>query len=236
MTRPTNLELMAYADGELEPEREKEVARWLEEHPDDHQFLNELSNLSVYVQEFAPAVGSFDVSEQVMAALENDIQSQSDHQDNIEQIGPHSGLRVISSATRARNDNESSDAQDLTPGAKVQPGTPIWLYAALGIAAAAALFLWIKGTATEPKTVQLPASTAVMSGAKTAALSAPTPHHSVAAVNSKIPDTSPGEPTSQPTEIDYIDFGSHNGAVFFVEGSSPKPTTVVWITDEETSP
>ncbi len=51
---PSHEELMAFADGELEPARREEVAAWLEHHPEDRAEVEEFHRLSALWQRYAP--------------------------------------------------------------------------------------------------------------------------------------------------------------------------------------
>jgi anti-sigma factor RsiW len=67
---PTHEELMAFADGELEPARRDEVAAWLEHHPEDRAEVEEFFRLNDLWKRFAPPDPSPAAWASVLARIE----------------------------------------------------------------------------------------------------------------------------------------------------------------------
>lgn len=127
MNRPTRIELMAFADGEVAPPRALEIERWLAEHPDDRRFVEQLAGLGHLVREVTPRGKAPDLTDSIFAAIEREAPVRS-------------GPRLVRSA-----------AQTPLP---IDPPRPSLLSrlrvpsSILVLAAAAALLLWWRSAPT----------------------------------------------------------------------------------------
>lgn len=197
MKRPTDLELMAFADGELDDERAAEVAAFLAERPEGRAVVDGVVGLGDYVRAAAVASPRLDVADDVMAAIER-LEAASRNAASIPPPSVHrsarpmpTGPRVPSTPPRARS--------------RVAPS------AALGVllAVAAGLFVWSR--ASLPPTAIGPVASFVPA---------------VEASPEQGDDRAPG------AEIDAVDFGGNQGAIFYVPGQSNTATAVVWIAED----
>jgi anti-sigma factor RsiW len=215
---PTDLELMLYADDELDPERRAAVEAWLETHRDDHAKLAALHLVSGMVRERAveTSAGADRIADSVMELIEREpahggalsaTQSPSHpptptphtprpgrSPSHPPTATPHTGR--LAPLRRAANDNARG----------------FYLIAAAVVAAAAALVLWIR---PEPA----PGRGPLVGHASSASMPASGP---------------PEADLEHGVEVSHVDFGSSTGAVFYVpNGTSPSDTTtVVWLSGD----
>lgn len=225
---PTDLELMAYFDGELEAERALEVERYLEATESARQKLDGLSVLGSWVRvhdavsrsahepaELAGASlrGSGEgegFTDALMARIEGQALGEGELRadQRAEQRPPRVGMP---SAPSPANDN----------------GRLLWGLVAAAAAAAAGLFLWGKGLAgLDESEVARAIGAPTPSASSAPAVAAPS---STAAVAERDDD-------STGMEIAAVDFGAATGAIYYVpKGDNlvgAATTTVVWLADE----
>jgi anti-sigma factor RsiW len=211
MSRPTDLELMAYFDGELEEPRRTEVTRWLESDAagDDvgaaQQKLAGLALGAEWVQSTAPRTTEADPAavDAILAAIRT------------EQV-PSASPTV---SREAANDNQR------------------WTVGVLALvsAAAAALFLWPRAPDTPPG-VASAGSSAPRTVTSSASMIAGTTASS-GAVDAAVGV----DDDVQGVQVATIDFGARTGAIYnvvsdvFQDGGAGAEkhvaTTVVWIAD-----
>jgi anti-sigma factor RsiW len=193
---PTDLELMLYADGELDPERREAVALYLAESRAAQRKLAAMGLVSTVVREQAAASASKadGIADLVMAAIE---------------------------AERA---HDAASAPARPP--KVVPLRPrlVFAFAAVVVAAAAAIALWI-GAPPQPERM------ARLDGVRGTASTSSGATHAA----SSAPDAARGEGDSEHgVVVSAVDFGARLGAIFYVptDSATSTTTTVVWLADD----
>ena len=145
--RPTDLELMQYADGELEEARAAEVRAWLEGSARGRAIVASIGEIGLQVREqaerTAAGAGADSIVGSVMARVDQDPASPAD--------GPGAGGRVLP-----------------IEAARRQPSFGAYAMAGLALAAAAALVVWQladpAGTpqGTSPSVLPLPSDSTLM--------------------------------------------------------------------------
>jgi anti-sigma factor RsiW len=211
MSRPTDLELMAYFDGELDEPRRSEIARWLEgdaaEHEARaaHQKLAGLALGAEWVQAAEPRATEADASavDSILAAVRADQERPSP---SVDSRGP-------------ANDNQR------------------WTVGFLGLlsAAAAAVFLWPRTPAPTAGGASAGSSGSVTTTAAASVVVG------AASASSVVDAVAEADDDLQGVQVATIDFGTRTGAIYNVvsdvlqDGGAGAEkhvaTTVVWITD-----
>jgi negative regulator of sigma E activity len=221
---PTDLELMQYADGELDEERSRAVARHLEEDAQARAKLKGLDLTGELVRHLSEqrAEGA-DFADAVMARIEaGDVPEDDDVPDAAPE--PNDLDAVEEPEPEAREPRRSARVGPVAAPAN-DNARRIFGLAAIAAAVAAGLFLWGR---TEPPVAERDASTTptVVVPIETAEPAPETTATAVAKLEPIMQD--PG------VEVASVEFGSANGAVFYVpsDDASEPPTTVVWVTDE----
>jgi hypothetical protein len=254
---PTDLELMAYFDGELDTERALEVERYLEASEPARQKLDGLHVLGTWVRahyaELQPSGGELRASgfdavdaslcEGFTEALMARLESESD------------GGGELGSASRGADDPSRAEvpspprAVTPTPAAEERRASPrrgpalldsppsaapandntrlLWGLVAAAAAAAAGLFFWGKGVA------------GIDESQIARAIGAPGASGSLEPVAIAPSSTAaPAERDDDSTgmEIAAVDFGAATGAIYYVPKGDglvgAATTTVVWLADE----
>lgn len=219
---PTDLELMLYADGELEGERLREVQLAIEKNAALRSKLTALRLASDIVREDALAA-DVDLTDGIMA-------------------------RIASASVTAERDPRDAapgpKAEEERPPAKVEPllrpgvgkvaakggasndnARGIFALAAVAVAAAAAMMIW--GRMETAPTRPLDAPVAVAPNTQETAPAQPAPAPAAAPAQE-------GE-TQMGVEVAAVDFGSRIGTIFYVPteaAPSNRTTTVVWLADD----
>jgi len=203
---PTDLELMLYADGELDGERLAAVEAWVERDRAARAKLAALGVVSGIVRERALGAsgGSGDLTDAIMSRIDREQPAQ-------RPAGTTPAREDLAPPGRDRRPSLRSRRRPLPRRAYVIAG-------AAAVAAAAVLF-WSRPPAP--------------SGAPTAHRASPEPD--VTAPLLTAPDPSkPEVDIDHGVEVAAVDFGSRTGAVFYVptETSTSSTTTVVWLSDD----
>lgn len=220
-TRPTDQELMLYADGELGDERLAEVETHLAGDETAQRKLWGLRVTGDLVREAASELSTADsIADAVMMKIGADSKSngarsvqgsRSSKQAEVIPIGERrpAALGKVA-AKRAANDSSRS----------------IWTLTAVAAAAAAGMMIWGR-MAGEP-TIEGPRAQSTTSAVEPAVpAEAPRP----LAAEAPTPD---GE-LEMGVEVAAVDFGARTGTIFYVsgdQGASSPTTTVVWLADD----
>jgi len=226
MNDPTDLELMMYADGELDAARAAEVARFLEGSAPAQGKLFGLSVLSLHVEKeadrVATAFSADDIVARVMKAVEAEGASEKKkHAASVVSIGAAKSKSLPAPA----NDNSRL----------------IFALAGLAAAAAVALGVWGRGAgptkASDDSTVVAASPQASMEPPKAAAVSGANDASPQMASNKNPPSpvqANTPESSTPAVAVAAVDFGTKTGAVYYVPSDTPgaTATTVVWVTDE----
>ncbi|MEP7126002.1 MAG: hypothetical protein ABJE95_34030 [Byssovorax sp.] len=215
---PSDLELMLFADGELDGERVAVVEAFLAHNADARHKLSSLGLVSELVRERAVASASpaDDIADALMA-----------------QIAAEAGTNGVAHAVPAPPREIAASAK-LIPVASAAPraskpandnARSIFALAAVAIAAAAALMIWGRAADHHPEVASnLPA---VQTEARPIVVAPPAPIKVV----EPVADTD-GE---HGVEVAAVDFGARTGSIFYVptgSAASNATTTVVWLNDE----
>lgn len=213
MKRPTPLELMAYADGELDEPQAREVARWLVANPEDRALVAGMRSFHEQVGEAAERLvvaPPVDLTDSIFAAIERD---------NRESAPAKSGPRL----TSRRVAEPPAKPQVASPPARVttlhrrRPYGP----ALAGVfAVAAAGLLWWRS----------PAPTQLASPAEE-------PSHAqiTSAVVASVAIDDDAVIGDDGSAITSVEFGAQSGAIFYVRGDNTA-SAVLWLEDNEVSP
>jgi len=229
---PTDLELMLYADGELDEARHREVEAHITRDAQRRAKLAGLDITGALLRERAASPALADgIADAVMArilkestngvgagAARAQAPANKAEAGAPEALQPSGGeLRDIRSGAQKKPAGTSFDKRPANDNAR-----GIFALAALAAAAAAALMIWGRMEAEPPRamnTTQPPADTHV-----TPEL-APTP----------APSPEPGDEANPGVEVAAVDFGARMGTIFYIptgSSASSPTTTVVWLSDD----
>lgn len=192
MIPPTDLELMQFADGELDDARAAEIAAFLGENEEARAVVSALRALGADVRAAAEKPVDVDVTDDVMAAIAR-LEAASRNAASIPPPSIHRSVRPTPTPIPA-------------PRARVAPQAAI-----LGVLALAA-GLFVYSRASLPETTTGPVASYVP------------------AVEALPFDQGDDRPPG--AEIDAVDFGGAQGAIFYVPGQANTATAVVWIAEE----
>jgi anti-sigma factor RsiW len=218
---PTDLELMAYFDGELDGERAVEVERYLEAAEPGRQKLDGLTVLSTWVR----------------AHHTETLASGSEPSANGSEGSSASLGEGFTDAIMARLESENASTREAAelPRLRSTPAVApandnarlLWGLVAAAAVAAAGLFFWGKGVSGLDESQIARAIGAPVPSVSSAPVAA-APSGTAAVVESD--DESTG------MEIAAVDFGAATGAIYYVpKGDNlvgAATTTVVWLADE----
>lgn len=214
---PSDLELMLYADGELEGERVAVVEAFFAREAGAHRKLTSLSLVSGLVRE--QALASASPADGIADALMAQIALETGK--NGVAHAPSPPLRqVVSPASPSKL--APVEARAAKPANDNSRG--IFVLAAAAIAAAAALMIWARTDVRPEVASNLPAA---QTEARAVVVAPPAPVKVV-------------EPTAEAddehgVEVAAVDFGARMGSIFYVptgSAASNATTTVVWLNDE----
>lgn len=212
MKRPTDMELMLFADGELDEPRHHEVERFLASDAEGRDKLAGLRVVGAFVQEQADdGPSALNIADAVMARVAQEGRSARVPADN---VIPLQGRR---------NQAPKSEREAPASGLFGRTSRAVYYFAGAAIAAAAAMSLWVQ---VDPQMPALPPTTAIVPGAQ----AVPGP---VAALPADTAPVAALEPDVG-VEVAAIDFGTRSGAIFYVQGNEAATggtTTVVWVND-----
>lgn len=217
---PSDLELMLYADGELDGERVAAVEAFLAREAGSRRKVSALGLVSGLVRE--QALASASPADGIADAL-------------MAQIAMETGTNGVLHATSAPLRAVALPAQvaQVAPVAPVasraaKPANDnsrsIFVLAAAALAAAAALMIWARGS-LQPEVASNP-PTAQTTPARPIIVAPPAP---VKAAEPAADDDEHG------VEVAAVDFGARIGSIFYVptgSAASNATTTVVWLNDE----
>jgi anti-sigma factor RsiW len=216
---PSDLELMLYADGELEDERISAVEAFLARDPGAQRKLSSLGVVSGLVHE--RAVASASPADGIADALMAQIAAKA---------GTNGVVHAIATPLR-----EVPAPIKLAPAAAVVPRAAkpandnsrgIFALAAAAIAAAAALMIWGRAAEQHPDVASnLP--TTQTEARPLVVVTPPAP--------AKIAEPAAEADGEHGVEVAAVDFGARMGSIFYVptgSAASNATTTVVWLNDE----
>jgi hypothetical protein len=228
---PTDLELMLYADGELEEGRCREVEAYVTR---DARCRAKVAGLEVVGAVFRERAGGTsaadDIADAVMARIQVEARS-----------GMSAGARATVNGTDGSGEARavgSTELSSLAGGAAPKAASTsfehrpandnarrIFTLAALAVAAAAAMMIWGR-TEGEPPPI---ASTVRPSAVTVEVPLQPEPAPTVLA--------EPASAAHPGVEVAAVDFGARMGTIFYIpsgSAASSETTTVVWLSDEGT--
>lgn len=210
---PSDLELMLYADGELEGERFSAVEAFLAREAGARRKLSSLGLVSGLVRE--QVIASASPADGIADALMAQIAAEAGTNGVVhaaptplrEVASPMQVSRIATQAAKPANDNSRG----------------IFFLAA--IAAAAALMIWGRAS-LQPEVASNP-SPAQTTAAQPLVVTPPAP--------AKVVDSAPDADDEHGVEVAAVDFGARMGSIFYVptgSAASNATTTVVWLNDE----
>ena len=201
MKAPTQLELMAFADGELDDDRAEEVAAWVAGHPEDARIVRAIGDVGAVVANVAGRKVGTDVADDVLAAIDRIEAAERNAIIASTPPPPTSRIRTLRPAPASGPVSARSQRVGRV-GAAIM---------AVALAAAAAAVVIYRGRAE-----RAPLAGPIASIEKSPA--------------SNVPATS--DDAVHGTDVDAVDFGAHQGAIFYVPGQANTSTVVVWIAEE----
>ncbi len=215
-SKPSDMELMLYVDGELDDARHNEVSAHLEHSEEARHKVAALRMVSNAVRgQNENLLPSIDIASAVMAKIESGEASEA---------GAAGGAKVIelrgSKPAKQGGAKATNSANDNARG--------IFTLAAIAVAAAAGMMIWGRMDAAPRQSAQVnqPVITQTQEAVAASAESA-APSAAAEAANS---DNEP----EHGVEVAAVDFGAHMGSIFYVpaETVAGGTTTVVWVEDE----
>jgi hypothetical protein len=206
---PSDLELMLYADGELDEERRFAVEAYLDRSTPGTAKLSALNLVSGIVREqsLGSAAGADGIADAVMAKLTANGAGAAATIPT-----KPSSIKAMAGATRAKPANDNSRG--------------IYALAALAVAAAAGLMLWGRMDTGSPAS-ERPVAVAPATPEQ---LPAPVP-------SARAAEATPSSDVEDEhgVEVAAVDFGARMGTIFYVStgaAASNATTTVVWLNDD----
>ncbi|APR85206.1 Hypothetical protein A7982_10555 [Minicystis rosea] len=202
----TDIDLMLYADGELEGEERAAVEAYLARDRKARRKLLAMGIVSDVVRDraldaAAPLAG--DIADRVMGAI--DAEAKVEPPKEVVLVTEASEKKVERAPRRRRPANDNMRG--------------LWMAAAVAAAAAAGLLLWGRSATQGTGTV-------ASSHAPVPAITAPT------ASDDKHDGPKVDADDDHGVEVAAVDFGAQTGTVFYVpSGTSASMTTVVWLSD-----
>lgn len=224
----SDLELMAYFDGELEEPRRSEVERLIAADADLEAKVSGLTLGAALARErYADVEPGGAMSDAIMDAIARQDDAR---QDDARQEEAH--VQVDRQAeTRREGRLQVVDGGHESSPASNDNGRLIFRLAAIAAAAAAVLFFWgradLDGDPTKvAQTSQVTAVTAMVSPIPSGPANvAKRPDGASAKV--EVEEEAPG------VEVAAVDFGSRTGAIYYVSGANNGAATpVVWLSDD----
>ncbi|MFO0618379.1 MAG: hypothetical protein U0414_37645 [Polyangiaceae bacterium] len=248
ISEPTDLELMMYADGELDPERAAEVARFLGEHPRGGagDKLFGLAVLSAHVRAEADRAATAHGADSIVASVFDAIRAEQEGK------SPEARARTNGSVRLERSHAEKAGAE-VVPLARAKSHTKAphdhaptmqkpandnarLIFGLAGVAAAAAIALGIWGRGAPSPSLPVGEKVAIVAEDVSAV---PTPeqfaeeNRRAAEIESNKKAPSPVKDDTPAVAVAAVDFGTKTGAVIYVPSDSHgATTTVVWVSDE----
>lgn len=218
---PTDLELMMYVDGELDPAREHEVRQALLR---DGTLRSKVSALelsaSILRENVESSTSGFDLTDAVMAQIAVDVSTKQDPRDaapgSLEAL-PSAGVDATAGLGSRAPSNDNARG--------------IFALAALAVAAAAGLLIWgrMAPDASHPSNAPVAMVTTAEEAPMAATPTPPTEPRPAATDEAEEGDTEVG------VEVAAVDFGTRIGTIFYVPteaATSNHTTTVVWLADD----
>lgn len=237
MKAPTDLELMMFADGELDEARSSEVARYLADTSTE-EARAKLSTMSMVGELTRREADRLAIANQ--ADLIADAVMKSIAEGALGSSKPEPAKRAKIEPTKVESTRPDAKRGDPTT-LKLEPakvelsGRPAndnqrFIYGIAGIAAAAAIALGFWGRSApetrtagrEPVVHEIPSSLPLEVAA--ASSQPPSPSAKPGTVDDAVSD----EPT---VKVASVDFGANTGAIYYVPRDTPGTTTVVWLAD-----
>lgn len=212
MKKPTDMELMLFADGELDESRHHEVERFLASDAASRDKLAGLRVVGAFVREQGEGeLPTLNIADAVLLKLTEEGRSTRVPADN---VIPLQGRR---------HQAPKSEREAPASGLFGRTSRAVYYFAGAAIAAAAAMSLWVQ---VDPQMPALPPTTAIVPGAQ----AVPGPAAALPADTAPVAALEP----EVGVEVAAIDFGTRTGAIFYVQGNEAatgSTTTVVWVND-----
>lgn len=238
MNEPTDLELMMYADGELDPARAAEVARFLGENPSAGagDKLFGLSVLSAHVQAEADRAATAGRADDIVAGVLAAIRAEQDEATGEPAAAKTNGHARVAEVLALSAAKKATGAKAAPTSAPANDNARL-IFGLAGVAAAAAIALGIWGNGANP-------TKAPESVGDRVAMVGETPEPALSPeggaekpIAAQIESNKKAKPSVQDdtpaVAVAAVDFGTKTGAVYYVPSDSPgSTTTVVWVTDE----
>ncbi len=203
---PTDLELMMFADGELEGPRRKVVEAYLRDSEIGRRKLATLGLGAMVTRDVikAEARRAPDLTGSIMAAIEAEPQPAATPTATV--------VRIATVKKRSKNG-----------------GRALYALGALAAAAAASLLFFNQPALKHASRTGAPtAAHEAMEAAKRAGKLTAAAFEGTA--TAKVEDAPPSDEPEHGVEVSAVDFGAQSGAIFYVKGDSPSPSiTVVWL-------
>jgi anti-sigma factor RsiW len=221
---PSDLELMMYADGELDPERRAEVAAYLDRTPSARSKLRAMEVTGALVRGGGEGSSPLadGIADAVMARLDQALPEGEQR--------PSEASVVPIAAAKPRAASEKVERRS---------GRSIFALAGLAAAAAAALLVWSKSPAPNGGDERAVSVSPEASEEQTARRQAPpSPSQAVADPAGTAPSAEAQADVESPVsgvELAAVEFGKRMGSIFFVpsEAAASSPMTmVVWLADD----
>lgn len=204
----SDLELMAYFDGELEEPRRAEVERLFEANGAKIAGLE--LGAALVRERFLAVVPSDGMVDSVMAAI--------DREDGA----------PVQVDRQAETKREGALARELTGPASNDNGRFIFRLAAVAAAAAAALFFWGRSDVDEAARLSTATEVPVISEGAPSTEVAKMPTQAI-----RPEKAAPVDEEAPGVEVASVDFGTRTGSIYYVSGATNGATTpVVWLSDE----
>lgn len=252
-TRPTDLELMMFYDGELDEPRRREVEAFLAVSSEGQLAaegkLLGLAGVGRVLREDIVTAPRFqvDLTSAIMAGVERERAKESSSQASsaIEKAQPKKSVEPKKSAENGDAKAElgrkskvvpltSPESESARPAAANDNGRFILGLAGVAAAAAAALFFWGRAPESGPVAQSTAADTAEVA-------TAASPKPAVTVAEKAAPLKNPvaavlEDERPPPVEVASVDFGKRTGAIYYMAGDTKETqgetTTVVWVADE----
>lgn len=208
MNKPTDMELMLFADGELDEPRRGQVEAYLQSNSAARDKLAALRIVGAFVEGQADDAPS--LTDAIMGRIEQDAPAPVPRADNVISLHAHRAVTPKSERVPAS-------------GLFGRTSRAVYYFAAVAVAAAAAMTLWVR---MDPQMAALPPTTAIVPVSPAAP--------GAAAALSVEPAAPVGLDPEVGVEVAAVDFGTRSGTVFYVQGDDAAPgatTTVVWVND-----
>lgn len=219
---PTDLELMLWADGELDEGRAREVEAYVLRDASSRAKVAGMDVVGAAIREHEPSTLADGIADAVMARVERE---------GANGIGRVDAVRKRVNGVEPGADPASATRRLAPVAAPQQPANDssarrIFVLAAIAAAVAAGLMIWGRMDA-EPHRAEIQAPPSAEVVVVPAPSQRPAPEAPAA----------PGDEGEPGVEVAAVDFGARMGTIFYIPTGSSEhspTTTVVWLSDEGT--